>query len=273
VDKNQNLPSHVNDDSENIAYTINHALACTTLDMLNTPVAMASQKYLGRKITLSYCPSCANGEHKKGYHASNDALSLRARRWLFAELAGDWGAILPTIAMQRYAPTTMLHIGKGLTYLLGDVFLYGATRTAKRWAKEQGLSPDDPRVETYKNNLYNHEIKHLPQAAVWTTTSTALTLGALRLQNDPYTFSSNATAKMIGASSSILGVLTARALMPKTVQSWDNWTNQNIFLPSTTWIGNKTGLFAEKESNSTNKKTWASKIQHTKANTEITSLY
>lgn len=228
--------------TQDVSYTINHALSCTVLDQLNTPVQMLSQHYLGTKIRVSYCPACEDGTHSQTVSHKGDSLGSRAGRWMAAELIGDWLAVIPTVAAQRYAPHAMQQMGDVLSYSIGPVFRYGAHRSAQSWAKEQHLRPDAPEVTAKAEALYDHEIHHLPQAAVWTVSSTALTLGALRALGDRYTHASNATAKIIGASTSIAGVLGTRALAPDTAQRWDSWTQEQLFTPATRIITDGLGL-------------------------------
>ncbi len=228
--------------AEDIAYTINHALACTTLDTLNTPVEMLSQKYLGKKISISYCPSCATGEHEQGYHKDADSTLKRGGRWLAAEWAGDWLGVIPTVAMQRFAPGLMDGIGHGLSYIAGPVFRYGAERSGQAWAQQHGYAADSPQAKARAEEIYHHEITHLPQAAVWTVASTGICLGTLRALGDNYTLASNAAAKLIGASASIAGVLGTRALAPETARSWDRWTSRNIYIPATKIVSGTVGV-------------------------------
>lgn len=228
--------------AQDIAYTINHALACTTLDTLNTPVEVLSQKYLGRKISISYCPGCSIGEHGAGFHGAPEGWLKPAGRWLVGEWVGDWLGVIPTIAMQRYAPEVMEQIGRSLTYVMGPIFRYGANRSAANWAQEQGIAPEGETATLRANEIYQHEMKHLPQAAVWTVASTALCLGALRLMGDTHSLGVNAASKLIGASVSIVGVLGTRALAPDTARSWDSWTSTNLYLPATKVIGRTIGI-------------------------------
>lgn len=227
---------------EDIAYTINHALACTTLDTLNTPVEMLSQHYLGRKISISYCPGCASGEHDAAFHVDRESVGKRAGRWVAAEWAGDWLGVIPTVAMQRMAPQAMDALGQGLTYLLGPVFRYGAERSGRKWAVEQGMPADAPEAKARVEAIYHHEMSHLPQAAVWTVASTGICLATLRALGDSYTLASNASAKLIGASTSIAGVLGTRALAPETARDWDRWTSRHVYLPATRLLAGTVGV-------------------------------
>lgn len=228
--------------AEDIAYTINHALACTTLDTLNTPVEVLTQKYLGRKFSISICPGCLSGEHHGSFHGTPEGFIKPAARWLVAEWAGDWLGVIPTVAAQRFAPGAMETLGQALAYVAGPVFRFGANRSAASWALEQGIAPDGPTAHLRADEMYHHEIKHLPQAAVWTVASTALCLGVLRLMGDKSPLAINAASKLIGASVSIAGVLGTRALAPNTARAWDSWTSRNIYLPLTKKMGSGIGI-------------------------------
>lgn len=239
-EREQQKSSHAK--AQDIAYTINHALACTALDTLNTPVEVLSQRYLGRKFSISFCPGCATNSHAPEFHGKADSALTSTGRWLVAEYAGDWLGVIPTVTMQRYAPGVMEGIGRTLSYVLGPVFRYGANRSAGAWALEQGISPEGETAKFRANEIYQHELKHLPQAAVWTVASTALCLGTLRLMGDTHSLGVNAASKLIGASTSILGVLGTRAMAPDLARNWDSWPSRNLYLPLTKVVGRTIGI-------------------------------
>ena len=228
--------------AEDIVYTINHAAACTTLDTLNTPVEMLSQKYFGTKISTTYCVGCATGEHAIGFHGDKDTVMKRGQRWIVAEWVGDWLGVVPTIAMQRYAPGVMAAIGQASTYVAGPAFRWGADRSAIRWGNEHGLAADDAQVKQHADEIYAHEIEHLPQAIVWAAFSTPICLATLRAQGDKYTLASNLTAKLMGVSTSFFGILGARAAAPDTMSKWDEWAGKNVVTPITKVIADTIGI-------------------------------
>jgi len=53
--------------AEDIAYTINHALACTVTDFIDPFVGNLTQKYLGKRISIG-CGHDHSKDGKEGHH-------------------------------------------------------------------------------------------------------------------------------------------------------------------------------------------------------------
>ncbi len=229
---------------EDAVYVINHAAACTTLDILNTPIELLTQHYLNRKISVSHCQACASGEHDTGIFSADhtEGLGLKASRWIAAEIAGDWIGAIPTLMVQRHAPEVMEGIGKALTYAAGDFFYAGAKKDAQHWGWQHGFAPESEQVQGRTKELYQHEMKHIAQAFVWTGFSTAIALGTLKLLGDDTELHVNAAAKLAGVSTSFFGVLGSRAAFPEKARSWDRWASEHIATPITRVVSNTLGI-------------------------------
>lgn len=153
--------------AEDIAYTVNHAVSCTALDLFGgSPIgSKLSSEYVvpGLQKALRHLP------YLNRY--SNNHIHLWCShpigKWTIAEVAGDIGSVIPTIAIQRVAPGLFGGMQSILEPALGWAFKGGARRGAERWAREHQLQYDDQRVQDYQAALYRHEVEHLPHAFVW----------------------------------------------------------------------------------------------------------
>jgi hypothetical protein len=228
---------------EDLVYIINHAAACTGLDVANTPIEMLTQRYLNKKISVSHCAGCAVGKHDKGiFSADHESMAKQAGRWVAAEVFSDWAGAIPTVLMQRHAPAVMEGIGNLLTYATGDYFYAGATKDAKNWGWKHGFDEDSQEVKGRTKELYQHEMKHIAQAFVWTGFSTAICLGALKAMGDNTPILVNLSSKVVGVSSSFLGVLGTRAFCPENARKWDGWASEHIATPLTKIVSTSLGI-------------------------------
>lgn len=210
--------------AQDVSYTINHALTCTAVDLLQVPlVAWLQNKFDGRSGKLPW-----------------EKVSR-------AEVIGDVGAVPLTIAFQRFAPGAMAGIGKALDPLFGDLFRSGARSNANRWAIKHGYSPDSKEAIEKAREIYAHEASHLGQAAVWTASSFALNVltqaaeERLTGKTGHTSWKSLIAGKGIGSLTSSIALVTLRGLSPATAEKWDGWTSEKIFMPATKtvsgWFG------------------------------------
>ena len=77
--------------AENIAYTINHALACTATDFIDPWIGRMTQKYLRQRVSIG-CGHDHSADHGTAWQG------------VVGELVGDFGAVPVTVAVQHYAP-------------------------------------------------------------------------------------------------------------------------------------------------------------------------
>lgn len=264
--------------AEDIAYTINHALACTATDFIDPYVGNWTQKYLGRRFSIGcghdhsqdhghdHGMSCgpANKPHDHGahihlglpiiddhdhhncghdhHHHDRHAPDSHLTHWWLGEVIGDFGAVPVTIAFQRYAPGFMSGIRNLLEPVLGPFFKIGANMSARSWASKQGLGTQSDACKKKADEIYEHEVRHLPQALLWTASSIAINLTTQRLLGNTAPLWQLAAGKAAGASISAGLVVGGRALMPQTARQWDGWTSKNIFLPMTKVLGSWAGI-------------------------------
>lgn len=268
--------------AKDIAYTINHAIACTAVDWLGqTPAMIAIQKAFGvrepKHIGCSnpfhnhaegdghhhhheHGPGCSHHDHHHAGGAASER-SLHAKHvtalgkmFTASEIVGDFGGVIPTVLMQRYTPWAMDGVRPVLRATLGPVFHWGAKRSTNKWANDNGIERDSAEYKDHLNDIYEHEMHHLPQAAWWTVWSSAFNIA---LQQPFYEYMATPQirhefplgsmrqrilTKVGGASLSIGLVLGTRALMPETAHRWTNWSEENLVNPATKIITSSLGI-------------------------------
>jgi len=238
--------------SEDIAYTINHALACTATDFIDPFVGNWTQQWLGKRISIG-CghDHSKDGDHGHGHHhhdhdhAHDHAPKSHLKHWWIGEVAGDFGAVPVTVAFQRYAPGFMDGLRQVMEPVMGPLFRYGAQRSARGWAREQGIDIDSDACREKENQIYAHEVRHLPQALIWTVSSVAINLATQRALGNKAPLWQLAAGKASGAAISAGLVVGGRALVPEAAHDWDRFTSRNIFLPATKAVGKVVGVNEE----------------------------
>lgn len=234
------------DSAERIAYTINHALACTFTDFIDPWVGHKTQQYLGRRYSIG-CGHDHSHDHHGHHHHDHDhhhhhAPASRFSHWALGEVAGDFGAVPVTLACARFAPGLMEGIGKLMEPVAMPLFRAGASLSSGQWAKRNGFAADSPERKAQQENLYRHEMSYLPQALIWTASSVGINLGVQRMLGNRAPLWQMAAGKISGAAISAGAVVGGRAAMPETARSWDRFTSKNIFLPATKAAGRLFGI-------------------------------
>lgn len=260
--------------AEDVAYTINHALACTATDFIDPYFGKLTQDWLGSRYSIgcghdhSHDHDHDHAHHHHDHDHHHDPMhGGTLAHWWIGEVVGDFGAVPLTIAVTRNFPNFMNGIRKLGEPVLGGFFHSGAERAAKSWAKQQGIAPDAPEVKARTEAIYQHEIDHLPQAAVWTASSIALNLTTQRLIGNRAPFWQLAAGKAVGASISAGLVVGARGALPEAARKWDLFTSTHLFLPATKIVGKAFGVdeqaverMAQKESELNPNHQWVEKI-------------
>jgi hypothetical protein len=237
----------------NIAYTINHALACTATDFIDPYFGNLTQRYLGKRFSIGcghdhskdkhgHCKHhglpCAHPHHHRDYRHQHSHL----KHWWIGEAVGDFGAVPVTIATQSYFPGFMNGLRKVMEPMLGGFFRKGAKRASKKWAQTQGIAKDSQEFKEHVEAVYQHEVSHLPQALMWTVSSIAINLCTQRAIGNKGPFWQLAAGKAVGASISAGLVVGGRGLAPDTAGKWDSFTSEKLFLPTTKTIGRIFGV-------------------------------
>jgi hypothetical protein len=229
------------DHAEDIAYTINHALACTATDALEPYLDNWFQEKLGIRFPLG-CGRDHDKEphHEHGAHCQHHESNLW--RWYAGELIGDFGAIPITIAAQHYAPSFMNGVRHVIEPVLGPVFAMGAKWSARSWAKQNGFATDSKECREKQEQIYAHEVSHLPQALLWTASSITLNLCTQKLLGNKAPLWQMGGAKALGATLNTALVVSGRAMAPQTARRWDRFTTRHVFLPATKTVGKIFGI-------------------------------
>ena len=233
---------------EDIAYTINHSIACTVTDWVDPIIGNWTQKYLGKRYGLPGGHSHGDHDHHHDHHDHSHGHHHGGGtfwQWAVGEIVGDYGAVPVTIAFQRWAPGFMNSLRFVLEPPLGPLFRNGARTAALSWAARRGIDPNAPEVKAREQDIYEHEVRHLPQALMWTASSVAINLATQRAMGNKGPLWQLATGKALGASITAGLVVGARGLAPESAEKWDHWTSKNVFLPLTERIGHLFGVKKE----------------------------
>ena len=165
-------------------------------------------------------------------------------QWLGAEAIGDLGAVPFTIFVQRHAPGFMHHVRTGMEWVFGKGFHKTTTHSAELWGKKQGLAPDSQQVKDRQHELYEYEISHLPQMAVWTVSSIALNFGAMHALHamNPRRFEHMSLkqfglVKGLGATMTMGVVLGLRGVTPGGAHWWDKTMGKHVVMPLAKLVG------------------------------------
>lgn len=231
---------------EDTAYTINHAIACTATDIASPFIGNMTQRYLGKRVEIGcghdhgtdkapplpakgmftglsdkgLSGSGGNGGYKRmrpltTRHVPAPASNLK--HWWIGEIAGDFGAVPLTVALQHYTPGFMRGLRTLMEPVAAPLFRLGAKRSTSD--KEE------------QNKIVEREMHHLPQALVWTASATVINIITQRLSGNEGKLTHLLTGKLAGSAFSTAMVVGLRALAPEQAQRWDGFTTQHVFEP------------------------------------------
>jgi len=293
--------------AEDIAYTINHSIYCSITDFLNPPINAATDGYLRWLIPGCGHDHSTDGGHHHG-HAEQCAhpdhhhhLPSNASRWEKVKLAskhafskqrfvqyakgefiGDFGAVPLTIGVQRMFPNFMNGVRKLCEPIMRPLFAWGVERDNKNWAKKHNVAADSQEYKDHAAKVYEYEMRHFPQAVVWTGFSLALNTGyQMWADKSQIPFAQKFLLKSTSVLSGILVtagvVVAARALAPNTIHSFDSWTGKHAILPATKAIGKIFGVkeadvdrMAEKDKAQDAAPTWKMRMEHQQSQEHMT---
>jgi hypothetical protein len=265
--------------AESAAYTLNHAIACSTWDNIagGPVVAQWLQHNFGK---FSKYLACTHG------HTKLD--------WFLAEGAGDFLAVPITVLTENYTPWVTKGLQKVIEPLAQPFFYRGVYNATLHWAAHNGVPIYSKEFKQHLNETYKHEVEHLPHAALWTAYSTAYTVLLLKgghyfsgktkakpkhdhdhstehkhshgeknhdhshdhghdhhdhhdhhhsifeHGNDPW--STMILASLGGKTVSSIPIFTARGTFPIQAGQMDNWMGEHVFLPVTKAVGGVFGI-------------------------------
>lgn len=267
-------------------YTLNHTLACTYYDIPGPFIAAAFStgidRLKGKESTGPWWRKAKEKhDHAHGHGHGHDhdhdhakgslggAFWDSTKHWIVGEMAGDFGAILPTVAIQHYAPGFMGMLRKGLEPVFGPVFRRSANRAARQQATAFGMQADEATIKARADDIYEHEMAHLPLAFVWTPISAAINIAVQKnVMGSDHSWGNLITSKAATASLATGTVFAVRSLAPTQVQKFETGMNDKIITPAMQRVGKLVGMDEERIrdalDNSESPKEWADRIRQEK---------
>lgn len=201
------------------------------------------QKLLDKEASGSL-DSTATEKNLGDFAERKRSILERAGHWFVGEFIGDVGAAFVTIGVQRLMPSVMSGIRYVIEPVFGSLFKRGANRAAHKWADRHGLEYTNQEVVERAEQLYNYEMQHLPQMAVWTASSIGIHYGVMKMFEKEMTVKQFATQKVVGAGITALTVFGVRAFAPDKAHKWDETAGKHVVVPLTKTVGK---LFGVKE--------------------------
>ncbi len=257
--------------AEDLVYTINHAIVCGATDVLDPFIGNWTQQYLGRRFVLNPLHDIGHRlEHQHGHHHGHDhhhhhghdhhdhhdhhhdhhcdhhhgdpSVKGNLMHWVIGEAVGDISAVPFTLGLQYYAPGFMKGIQTVTEPVLGPVFRWSANRYGRRWAREQGFDEDSPEAKARADQIYHHEVEHLPHAFMWTGSAAGLNIATQRLVGNRPPIMHQAAGKAAGSVGTLITVLALRSFFPRSVQELDEKNAKYIAEPLTRWVSRQLGI-------------------------------
>lgn len=242
-------------------YTLNHTLACTYYDIPGPFIAAGistgwdilrgkHSEHSGPWWKRAKTHDHGHGHHHdhehhhgQGHKSLSGAFWDSTKHWVVGEMAGDFGAIVPTVALQHYAPGAMKGLRKVLEPVMGPLFRKSAERAAGQQASAFGLEVDSEAVRTRANELYEHEMSHLPLAFVWTPISAAINLIVQKkFLHDSHSWGELLATKAMTAALATGTVFGVRSLFPTQIQNFETGVNQHVVSPVMQTVGQWVGM-------------------------------
>lgn len=271
-----------------LLYTFNHTIACTVYDIpgpfITAGIATLFERLKGKRQEGWLEKKRKHQErmhghphdghhHTHDHHADNEKpqgflkeFFQSVKHWTASEMIGDFGAIIPTVAVQHFAPGFMTTLRKGIEPVFGAYFMKSAERAAKQQTNAFGLNADPKKIEARAQAIYEHEMSHMPLAFLWTFFSSAFNLTFQKKVLKVDDSWGRLTAYKAGASVLSTGTVFAiRSLAPTKVHKFENAVNNNIVSPIVLGVGKTMGVDENKIKSSLDNgesaEEWATRIR------------
>lgn len=216
------------------------------------PVCKKAEAPVGKAVPCGHFHAPAQATRwEKVKLATRHAFSReRFMQYAKGEFIGDFGAVPITVGMQRYMPGVMVVLRRISEPVMRPIFRWGIDKDSRVWAKRHYIEVGSEEYKKHVAEVYEHEMKHFPQAIVWTGASLGLNVGwQMHEDRTPMPFMKKALLKSTSVLSGVLVtaavVVAARAFAPHKVRSFDQWTSRNFILPSTKVVGKIFGVDEE----------------------------
>lgn len=171
-------PGSMQEKIDDLSFLIGHTVTCLLTD---GPTVFASSWLQDRWNRKPLASSAGFLETMK-----EELSSGKLKSWAIGEGLGDFVAIPATAAIQWAAPEAMNSIRKPLESLFGSIYEHSAEKGAKRWAEKHGVVEGSKEYQEHKQMHYDKEMRHLPQAFVWTAISIAAGIAAQKMIPSQY---------------------------------------------------------------------------------------
>lgn len=162
------MPSQKAEELDDLGFLINHTITCLITDIIELPIK-------------SWWTSARHPEKNDAptgiWETAKQKLSTGGLlAWAVGEGLGDMLAVPATLSVQKYAPELMNKIGELLHPVLDKPYRASAQKAADIWAKEHEVAIGSVEHHEYAQHHYDKEMRHAPQAFVWTAASLAIAL-------------------------------------------------------------------------------------------------
>lgn len=232
--------------AEDISYTINHALSCGTTDVILQPAIAAA---FGMNVGCNpadHHHDHHGHEHHHHEHGAKPKMTLKmfaaeAGHYFKGEIIGDFLAVPLTIAVQRLFPGFMNAIRHMLEPVAGWAFRRGAKHSTRNWARNEGIDINSAEAKAHEEEVYEREISHLPQAAVWNMFAYPIGAVAQKVTGHNKSYPEIFKSKLVGALISNGLLIGGRMVAPGAAQKWDQATSEHIFMPVSKAVGKVLG--------------------------------
>ena len=239
---------------EDTAYMLNHAVACTITDFFEAPLNTWFHNDLVFRLPSKIQPYLANfkfgcgctGHHTKENHANhNVGTNASVHNALFAEFIADFGSVPLVLAAQQYFPNQMKAVEKAVEPYVGGALHKRAELSAKSWAKNRGISYDSEAYKQQVDEIYDHEMSHLPQAVLWTFSSLGIHAVGQKALGINAPWAGVISAKLMSSAVVFGAVVGTRFAIPGTMRKFDRLTTKHFVGPTTIALGDVVGLDKE----------------------------
>lgn len=231
--------------ASDLIYTLNHAIVCGTTDIIDPFIGNWTEHKFGKRVSITFHNhddhDGGHGHEHHDHHHKESAFG-NLKEWIVGEAVGDVGAVPATLAMQYVAPSVMNGIRTLTEPVLGGLFWWASGRNARHWGYEHGFEPNSPEVQARREEIYEHEVSHLPHAFLWTGFAAAGNVMTQKLMTPHRYVSDMIKGKAAGSIGTLVTVLALRTLAPKTVEKIDRFNSDNIAEPLTRRIGSWFGI-------------------------------
>lgn len=231
------------------AYTLNHSIVCTLTDPITDVPITATTASIWNKLGKNNAEPLSASDVLNQLHPrqifntlKEETFSLkkdegmrfnRITSFFLSEVAGDFGAVPVVVGLQHFAPDFMSALGEAVRPIAEPIFKRAAERRVKAEFALAGMGTDTPEFEERVRKIYEHELKQLPQAIMWTVASPTINIFLQKtlLGNKEDSVTSLLVGKALGAAITSALTVSLRAIAPDKAQKWDDWSSEKTGKP------------------------------------------